>query len=489
LDILIYIENATGDEDLHFCENFLPETLASALQKIHDSPVIFYSAPESYSGRLTGNKNCFLRKGKDDVEFWKDIFSKTGSDHLCKIHAGSSFLDVSIIQEMIDLHMKYLAEFTFSENLPPGFSCEVVAKELIASIPDFNEQTLPLNQVVRSNINQFDIELYYKDPDIRDKRISFLASNRRDKRIMENIYSLHKKIPLYRDIKGVIETNPEVVYTGPSYLEIELTGECDLDCLFCYRTTLKQVHGTMDAGLLQQIIGQMKFFNLPYSVCFGGSGEPMMHPKFYELLTLVQNDPLIETVIVETNGLYADVNYRNFIENTGSKIKTIVNMNGINAETYQKLHGKDFFDRVRENILSLNETAGDRLYLQIMKIKETEPFLDAYYDLWEKQKISIILQKQNTYLGRTQDRRYSDLTPLERIPCWHLQRDLYILSDGTVSFCKQDVDGTWSCGSCASETVSSIWEKKKKSFISDYKKNLATEPDCKSCDEWYTFNC
>ena len=106
-----------------------------------------------------------------------------------------------------------------------------------------------------------------------------------------------------------------------------------------------------------------------------------------------------------------------------------------------KLHGTDRFETVLQNILGLAETARDRLYVQIMKINETEPFLDAYYDFWEKHKIPIILQKQNTFLGRIQDRRYSDLSPLDRIPCWHLQRDLYITADGGVSFCKQDVDG------------------------------------------------
>jgi spiro-SPASM protein len=214
----------------------------------------------------------------------------------------------------------------------------------------------------------------------------------------------------------------------------------------------------------------------------------MMHPRFYEMLSMVQNEPLVESAIVETNGIHADANYRNYILNTGNKIKTIVNINGINPETYTRLHGKDYFDRVRENILALNEIAGDRLYVQIMKIKETEPFLDAYYDFWEKQKVPVILQKQNTFLGRIEDRRYSDLTPLDRIPCWHLQRDLYIMADGTVSFCKQDVDGDWKCGNCGSEKLSSLWEKKRVSFIMDYKKDYASSPDCRSCDEWYTFN-
>ena len=74
-----------------------------------------------------------------------------------------------------------------------------------------------------------------------------------------------------------------------------------------------------------------------------------------------------------------------------------------------------------------------------MKINETEPFLDRFYDFWEKYKIPIILQKQNTYLGKIQDRNYSDLTPLERTPCWHLQRDLVVLVDGSVPLCREDI--------------------------------------------------
>jgi spiro-SPASM protein len=487
-DILLFIDAATSDEALTFIDTYLPETLADRLRNLENAGTVFYSVPESYTGRLAENKSCFVRTGHDDVEFWKDLFTRTGSAHLCKIYADSPFLDISIIKEMIELHLKYLAEFTFSENLPAGLSCEIVSKELIDAIPEFKEKTLPLTQVIKSNINNFDIEIYYKDPDIRDKRISFLSCRWRDVRIMENIKKIHAAIPPYETIKGIIEENPDVLYIGPSYLEIELAGQCDLDCLFCYRNTLKQVHGELDAGLFKKILEQMKYFNIPYTVCFGGSGEPLMHRCFYEILEIANNERLIETIVIETNGIYADVNYRTVIMNAGQKIKTIVNVNGMNSETYLKIHGKDFFERVQQNIIALKEIAGDRLYIQIMKIKETEPYLDAYYDYWEKQKIPIILQKQNTYLGRIEDRRYSDLSPLDRIPCWHLQRDLYITADGSVSFCKQDVDGDFSCGNIQSAILADIWEKKKASFVQEYKKNYPTRPDCKSCDEWYTFN-
>jgi spiro-SPASM protein len=487
-DILLFIDSATSDSELLFLGLFLPELLAQRLQTIEAAGTVYYSVPSAYHGKLSGNAACFVRSGHDDVEFWKDLFARTGSGHLCKIYADSPFMDPTIIREMIDHHLTYLAEFTFSENLPAGLSCEIVSKELIEAIPDLKEKTLPLSQVIKANLNHFDIEIYYKDPDIRDKRISFLSSRRRDAVIMERIYSLSSAFPAYESVRGIIEEHPEVLHIGPSYLEIELTGRCDLECLFCYRNTLKQHHGDMEKNLVPMLLEQMKSFNLPYTICFGGSGEPLMHPNIYEILSTAESDPLVESIIVETNGIYADANYCVHLSKDGGKIKTIVNMNGMNADTYTRLHGKDFFERVRRNILGLSETAPGRVYIQIMKINETEPFLDAYYDFWEKLKVPVILQKQNTYLGRIEDRRYSDLSPLDRIPCWHLQRDLYITADGSVTFCKQDVDAVNSAGTIRSATLNEIWENKKPSFISDYRKKYPASPDCASCDEWYTFN-
>lgn len=488
IDILIYIDEGVSEDDLFFADTYLPDSFDKRCRSIENAGTIFFSVPVQYSGRLSGSSSCLVRSGPDDVDFWKNLFARTGSSHLCKIRADAPFMDLSIINEMMDLHLAYLAEFTYSENLPAGLSCEIVSKELVDAIPVFDQKTLPLSQVIKSNINNFDIEIYYRDPDIRDKRLSFLSSRKRDARIMENIYRAGNAVPPYEKLKEIIERNPEVLYVGPSYLEIELTGECDCDCLFCYRKTLTKTNGVMDVSLYERILGQMRSFSLPYTVCFGGSGEPLMHPHFYEILVMTQNEPLVESIIIETNGIYCDTNYCTAIAEKATKARTIVNMNGMNRETYEQLHGIDRFELVQRNIDALRNAAEDRLHIQIMKINETEPHLDAFYDYWEQKKVPIILQKQNTFLGRIQDRRYSDLSPLDRIPCWHLQRDLYITADGTITFCKQDVDAVYACGNIKDASLVEIWKRRKQAFIQEYVKDYPAQPDCKSCDEWYTFN-
>ncbi|MCP4130657.1 MAG: spiro-SPASM protein [bacterium] len=505
IDILLYTEEGISDTHLSFGDIYLPERLSGLLLEIDIINSVHFSVPPSYTGKLLEDKQYankyFIREKDDDVNFWKEVFSKTGAQHIAKIFIDSPFLDQSIIKEMAELHLKYLAEFTFSENLPAGIGCEIISKELVDAIPDIEEKSLPLGQVVRSNINQFDIELYYKDPDIREKRLSFRSKEPRDKHIMEKIVQAENSFPAYSSLKDIIENNPALLYIGPSYLEIELTGSCDLDCIYCYRKNLQEPHGEMEPGLFKKIVENMRSFNLPYTIAFGGSGEPFMHSSFYEILNLAAAESLVEQVIIETNGLYIDSNYTTFIQKEqNSKIKTIININGLNNETYTALHGADFFEKVCNNILSLkavdapressahDSAAETRFYIQIMKINETEPFLDKYYDFWEKHTIPVILQKQNTFLGLIEDRRYSDLTPLERGPCWHLQRDMYITAGGAVSFCKQDVDSLRTQGNINAQTIEEIWAKKQEFFIKDFNSEYSISPDCKNCDEWYTFN-
>jgi spiro-SPASM protein len=490
ISALLYVDDNLTDSDITFAGLYLPLELKNRLLSKDLFTEVKYTVPETYSGNLSGN-HTIRRQAKDDVSFWKKLFAELKADHIVKIFCDSPFLDTDIIADMVNTHTKYLAEFTYSENLPSGFACEIVSKELIDALPETGQQTLPLSQVIKSNINKFDVELYYKEPDVRNKRLSFRTGNPREKEILQNIFNLRSGIPEYSEVKNIIDRNPGVLYLSPSYVEIELTGRCDLDCIFCFRKTLKTVHTEMEIDLFKKILRDMNYFKLPYSICLGGSGEPMMHKNFFEILDIARDEKLIENIIIETNGILADGNYKNYLISMNDKrLKTIFNINGMDPESYKSIHNGDFFSTVFQNVTSIKDAVpfDDTIYIQIMKINETEQFLDKFYDFWEKYKIQIILQKQNTFIGRIKDRTYSDLSPLERTPCWHLQRDFNILSDGRVMFCKQDVNGDLARGNLNNDSISQIFANSKNSFLNDYKKNFGTNPDCASCGEWYTFN-
>ncbi|MGL4369056.1 MAG: spiro-SPASM protein [Spirochaetota bacterium] len=488
---VLYCDDNFSDEYISFAGKSSFSFIESSLKDISEISGIVISVPSEYSGALTGQKNTIVRSA-DDIGAWKEIAAATGADHFIRIFADAPFIDALIINEMLSIHLKYCAEFTYSENLPSGLSCEIISGELIRSLPEADEKRLSLSKVIKSNINQFDVELYYKDPDIRDKRIAFRCSDPRDKRIMEELFSRSGSVPPYEKLRSLIEEHCDILHAGPSWCEIELTGRADVTSLYSCRTAIKEPRGDMDPALFKKIISEMNSFNLPYAVCLGGAGDPLLHGAFYECLDFVKKEKSASAIFIETDGICIDERFRAYLENDNDpRIKLIIDMSGYSRESYQAMHGADSFDRIQGNIRGLQSILGeksDRMFVQLMKIKETEPFIDAYYDYWESQKVQIILQKQNIFLGAVQDRRYYDLTPLDRVPCWHLQRDLFILADGRAGFCKQDINGDWARGNCGQESLGDIWMRGKQSFMNDYKKHLSVNPDCASCDEWYTFN-
>jgi MoaA/NifB/PqqE/SkfB family radical SAM enzyme len=116
----------------------------------------------------------------------------------------------------------------------------------------------------------------------------------------------------------------------------------------------------MDVSLYRKLLEQMREFALPYSICLGGSGEPLMHPKFYETAEASLAEPLLKNFVIETNGVLADANFRNFYSSMNDRrVRVIVNLSAIDTGTYGVLHGADSFDAVQSNVIALRETIAD----------------------------------------------------------------------------------------------------------------------------------
>ncbi|MFW6365040.1 MAG: spiro-SPASM protein, partial [Spirochaetota bacterium] len=489
--LLLYVDDTVADDtplEGFSGDNIVPLDLSRRLSDAFPGCETFFSVPVAYSGSLLSRDNVIVREGSMNRD-WNAILERSGADNIIRVYADAPFTDPAVIQEMLDIHVTYVAEYTYSENVPSGCGCDIMASFLIQSLPEDTpeKRALPIEKVIRDNINQFDVELYYTEPDIRHKRLSFRTADLRERRICQNLFAINNRIPAYREIGSLISSHPETVYVAPSYLELQLNRTRKTLPLYAHPGSSDNT-GQMSTDTVGKILDGMREFGLPYSVSLT-FGDPLLHEKFYSIMQSIRAETHVETIIIETEATYTDSNFVSFLrEAADPRITVIVECNGYTAETYSLIHGTDRFETVLKNIIQLQEILENNLYIQIMKINETEPFLDMFYDFWEKHNVQIILQKQNTYLGKLPDRRYYDLTPLTRIPCWHLQRDLYILPDGRVSYCKQDVDAKFSSLDVQNMPISEIWEKRKPMFLKDYREDYPASPDCRFCDEWFTFN-
>ncbi|HUW91953.1 MAG TPA: radical SAM/SPASM domain-containing protein [Bacteroidales bacterium] len=117
----------------------------------------------------------------------------------------------------------------------------------------------------------------------------------------------------------------------PPAVNIELSTHCNLSCPECVTGsgTLTRRKGFMDPALADKLASEISGNVLSAYLYF--QGEPMMHPRFFEIVSLYRNmNPGIST-----NGHFLDD--RNCEKLIGSGLKKIIiSYDGVTPETYSK---------------------------------------------------------------------------------------------------------------------------------------------------------
>ncbi|EQA45592.1 spiro-SPASM protein [Leptospira broomii serovar Hurstbridge str. 5399] len=404
-------------------------------------------------------------------------------------------LDPQLSREIAERHDTFLAQYSYSENLPVGIVPRILSREFVRSLPaNFTGST---QDFLAKNINHYDTEIFYHSPDLRQWRLDFSLLDLRSV-LLVNSFLAKKKDWKYEEILPFLLSNPDAFRVGPSYMELELFGGRlrESNIYPASKLTENRTESRIEPSLLNSLIEQHRSnFGTEYSVCFGGLGEPILHPRFPECIDIVLKSASLKELFIETD-LFDDIrklkqSFENRTKEELSKICLIINLSTWNKKTYAALYGYDGFDTVVRNLDEISQVLPkSSIYLQFLKLKEIDSELDSWYETTEKAGYGIILQKYNSYAGKLPERRAADLTPLEKEFCWHLARDLYVNADGSVAICKQQPGtASRSLGNLNSQPLLDIWKKGHPFFaLSANGKHKEIPAPCLSCDEWYTFN-
>jgi len=401
-------------------------------------------------------------------------------------------LDLELTKELLLRHKQYLSQYSYSENLPTGIVPYFLSREFVLSLPP--EMGTSAHEYLLKNINNYDVEIFYSPPDLRQFRLDFSLSDARSSMVSELILKLNSRVA-YTEIFSLLEKSPDIFRCAPSYLEIEIFRGCELKCSFCPRQFISNDSDGqyLQKEFLNKIISDFTInFPVPFTVCFGGMGEPLLHPDFISLADLVLGCGQVKELIVES-ALYPDIErILEFVKKLPAekkkKLSFIVNLSALDERQYSRIYGKNLFHDILKNIDRLVQVLHmGNLHVQIIKLKEVENQIEDYFNFFEEKKINVILQKYNRYAELMPEKRVSDLTPIKREFCWHLARDLYIKSDGKAAICRQDFQN--SIGDLNNQGMKEIWERGLESFSNSLKGNHSTtKAPCLKCDEWYTFN-
>ncbi len=153
----------------------------------------------------------------------------------------------------------------------------------------------------------------------------------------------------------------------PAYVQIEPVGQCNLRCTMCpinFRDD-RPLHGSqkfMDYDLFTGLIDQ--FENLK-TLHLQGLGEPMLHPRFFDMVSYAVG----KGIHVTTNTNLTLLNERRAKACVNSGLEGVFfSIDGARKETYEAIRINAHFDKVLANLSLLQETR-DRMGSALPKLK------------------------------------------------------------------------------------------------------------------------
>jgi spiro-SPASM protein len=451
-----------------------------------------------------------------------------GADAVLLAWADEPFLDPALAAKMLEDFRRYRAEYGFADGYPVGLSAEIVSPRILGALAKLAAPALgsapaeiergSLFATVQKDINAFDIETDISPVDLRDLRLELACDTKRNALLVERL--AEAGVSDAATALKVIPERMELLRTLPAFVQVQVASGCPQSCRLCAYPAfgggptggdILSLRRDMEldkfASVLDQVVDLCEDAVIDISLW----GEPAMHADIGGIIEEVLDRPGL-SLIVETSGLGWDPKVVDRIasvnaEHSGplgaraegsGRIDWIVSLDAWSPELYAQMRGEGYEEAVAfaERLIELFP---GHLHVQMVRSRDNEAELEAFWRGWKKKTDKVIVQKYSRQAGLLPDRKVSDLSPLLRRPCWHLKRDLSVLVDGTVPLCRDFSHGDLLLGNAFEAKggrpagLAAAWE----AGAALHAAHIAASrtqapgifpPPCEACDEYYTYN-
>ena len=431
-----------------------------------------------------------------------------GFDAIVYGFIDAPFYSAEITAGLLETFKKYGAEYCFADGYPAGLAPEIIHHDtanILAGLAKDNAACVSrtsIFDVLKTDINAFEIETEIAPKDLRSLRVSLYCGTKRDALQCKRLYSLMQKSD-EKDICSIIESSADVLRTLPSFYSVQIASACKGTCTFCpypkayedrFSVNVAKSAEFMSVEDFQKIIDKISNFSNDAVVSLSLWGEALRHKDLAKLVEIVLAKPelsvLIETtgedLTPETAGQIAKVVSGTAPRKNGQEpVNWIVDIDSADENMYQTLHGNNGFAKAVQAVEILLPLFPNAVYPQFLRMQENELHMEPFYRDWKEKCGKAIIQKYDSFSERLVQRKVADLGPVHRNPCWHIRRDMSILINGDVPLCKEHMFDNI-CGNIFKDEIEDIWQKGFETFKCHM--NHEYKGLCRNCDEYYTFN-
>jgi spiro-SPASM protein len=420
-----------------------------------------------------------------------DALEELDADRIIYAFADSPFLDVGVTERMRETHTRYFAEYTFAEGYPGGVTPEVLEHSAVPRLRRvLGDEDPPiardsLFRILQKDINAFDVETELAPDDYRLLRLSLYCGLKRDFLICKTL-SEHGPEDV-GELLELVDERRELLRSIPAFVSIQVVRGISQDPVHSPYTQVVPDAAERDEEMslerFSALLDRLEEFAPDAMLHVSLWGEIGLHSEAYRLLWDLAERSSLQPV-VETSGVGWDPDVAESAMQL-PHLTWIVALDAAAPELYERIRGPGY-EEARDFAERLLQHAPERTYVQAVRMQENEEHLQDFYRSWSERTENIIVLKYDHFSGRLPDRRVTDISPLKRLPCWHLKRDLYVLLDGTVPMCREDLEGAYSLGNAFDDELEAVWERGQTYHVQHVQQ---VYPElCAKCDEYYTFN-
>ena len=449
--------------------------------------------------------------------------ASAGYDITCFAWADCPLLDPALAGALSERHLRYAAEYSYADGWPYGFAPELLAPgtagilRKILNDDDGPVERDTLFKILQKDINAFDIETEISPVDLRHYRLNLAADSKRNLLLLSRL--MRAGLSSASQAEAFVTGKSDLIRTLPAFFCIQVSGGCPQTCSLCpwpiYGAEGGPVTGRKDfmpKAQFAPLLDKIADFAGDAVIDLSLWGELSLHPDRIELIEMVLSRPAL-SLIVETSALgwkteelealAVSASQAGARKNHMAPLSWIVSLDAHDSARYREVRGAGFAEAraFAKTVLSLFPRDA---YVQAVRVKDYEDDIEHFYRSWKgedmpaallsagrKDGSHIIIQKYDDFAGALPKKQASDLSPVKRRPCWHIQRDMNILLDGRVPRCREDLEAlrgkggpVW--GNAFTEDLSIIWER----GAALYGEHCASVYSgiCAGCDEFYTFN-
>ena len=262
---------------------------------------------------------------------------------------------------------------------------------------------------------------------------------------------------------------------------LEITNVCNLNCLFCPKTTREKHSMTLDEfdTLTTRLAGEVRF------LYFHLMGEPFLHPLLPEFILMARRKGF--TPIITTNGT--------LLAQRGDLLDALPHKLQISLHSHEG-NGKDNPEQYIDEVMTFAKEAAQRGCVVVLRLwnegglnrmnnsildmiadRQPRPWTQRY-DGW---KLTENLYVESDDMFEWPDLQH-DVYKEEEVFCYALRNQIGVLADGTVVPCCLDHNGDMPLGNLYDNSLNEILASPRATALyQGFTSHTAVEPLCRRC--------